>query len=140
MRCSMVRFLSRLHASLFRATRGVIGRRLVNNNMLLLTTRGRCSNRRHTVPLLYLEGSDGLLILVASYGGRSRHPDWYLNLGADAAAEIQIRGKRFAVLASTASPTERAEWWPQVVTAFAGYADYQARTSRKIPIVLLRPA
>ena len=136
---SMVRFLSRLHRSLFRVTRGVVGRRLVNNDMLLLTTRGRRSGRPHTVPLLYLEGSNDLIVLVASYGGRPHHPDWYTNLCANANAEIQIKGRRSQVLATTAGPVERAEWWPRAVTAYAGYADYQARTDREIPIVLLRP-
>ncbi len=138
MRRSTVRILSKLHTGLYRATRGLVGRRLVANDMLLLTTRGRHSGRPHTVPLLYIEGDDGLLVIVASFGGHSRHPDWYENLLASADARIQIRDRRLAVAARTATPAERAKWWPRLVSAFSGYADYQAKTSREIPIVLLR--
>jgi len=134
-----VRFLSHLHLAIFRATRGRIGKRLVNNDMLLLTTTGRRSGRPHTVPLLYLVEGD-TLVVIASYGGHSHHPDWYLNLIADPAATVHRHRDHRAVTARTASPGERAAWWPRVVAAFEGYAGYQAKTDREIPIVFLEPA
>jgi deazaflavin-dependent oxidoreductase (nitroreductase family) len=133
----MVRLLSKLHAGVYQATRGVVGRRLVNNDILLLTTRGRHSGQPHTVPLVYLEGEGDDHVLVASFGGRPHHPDWYENLCADPNVEIQVRGRRFAARARTATPAEQEKWWPRAVSAFAGYADYQAKTTRKIPIVFL---
>ncbi len=131
-------WLSRMHASVYRLTGGTVGRRLVNNDMLLLTTTGRVSGRPHTVPLLYLTDGDRLVV-IASWGGRPYHPEWYRNLLADSHAQVEIPGKRLRVTARTASPAERAAWWPRVVAAYDGYAEYQARTDRTIPVVFLDP-
>jgi len=135
-RDSTVRRLSRLHAFLFRATRGLVGRRLVDNDMLLLTTTGRVSGEPHTVPLLFLSEGD-TLVVIASYGGRDQHPDWYLNLVEEPHVEVQVRGERRKMRARTADPEERAEWWPRIVRAYDGYREYQGRTDRVIPVVLL---
>lgn len=138
MRDSRVKRYSALHRDLYRATGGVVGRRLVANDMLLLTTRGRNTGRPHTVPLLYLrEGDD--LVVVASYGGRDRHPDWYVNLLREPTATAQIRNRKLQVKARTADPEERALWWPRIVDAYSDYAEYQLRTDREIPVVLLEP-
>ena len=128
--------LSRLHKLLYRATRGVVGRRLVNNDMLLLTTTGRTTGEEHTVPLLYLEdGND--LVVVASWGGRDNNPHWYQNLAADPRVVVQVRGRRWPATAATAGPQRRAELWPQVVAAYGEYETYQSRTDREIPVVIL---
>jgi deazaflavin-dependent oxidoreductase (nitroreductase family) len=137
-RDSTAKRLSALHRVLFRITRGVIGRRFVHNDMLLLTTTGRNSGRPHTVPLLYLTEGDTVAV-IASWGGRPHHPEWYLNLAADPQVEVQIDGERAPMKARTASPRERAVWWPRAVAAYAGYRDYQSRTEREIPVVLLEP-
>lgn len=134
-----VRQLSRFHRLLFRLTGGWIGRRLVRNDMLLLATTGRKTGRNHTVPLLYLE-EEGTLVLIASYGGRPRHPHWYLNLVAEPLVVVQKRWRRRSYLARTADPEERARWWPRVVGAYPKYREYQSRTDREIPIVLLEPS
>lgn len=138
MRDSSVRRWSRIHTLLYKATGGVIGRRLVDNDMLLLTTTGRESGDRHTVPLLYLT-DDGRYVVIASYGGRDRHPEWYLNLIEDPIVEVQTPGSNQRMAARTASPEERAEWWPRVVEAYHGYRAYQRRTDREIPVVFLEP-
>lgn len=130
------RRLSRLHRAVLRLSGFRIGRRLVANDMLLLTTRGRRSGRPHTVPLLYL-GDDGAAVVVASWGGRDHHPDWYLNLLSNPAAQTTIDGERRPVRARTASGVEREHWWRRAVAAYPGYARYQARTEREIPIVIL---
>lgn len=107
--------------------------------MLLLTTRGSVTGKPHTVPLLYLR--DGrTLVVIASWGGRPDNPDWYRNLCRDPRATVQVRSKRWAVRARTASVGERALWWPRIVAAYPGYRVYQARTYRVIPVVLLEPA
>ena len=134
----LVKQLSRLHASVYRMTGGAIGSRLVDNDMLLLTTTGRSTGRPHTVPLLYLE-DDCRFVVIASYGGRPDHPEWYHNLEQDPHAEVRTRSGRQEVTAETMSADDRARWWPQVVDAYHDYATYQARTSREIPIVRLHP-
>lgn len=138
MRDATARRLSRLHTLLYRATGGVIGRRLVNNDMLLLTTIGRRSGRPHTVPLLYLADGDRLVV-IASWGGRPADPEWYQNLVAQPKAQVQVRGSRHHVVARVADEDERERWWPRVVAAYQGYAAYQARTDRPIPVVFLDP-
>lgn len=130
--------MSRLHRWLYETTRGGVGKRLVDNDILLLTTTGRRTGRPHTVPLLYLRAGDTLGV-IASYGGRDRHPAWYLNLVATPEVEVQVRKERFEARARTASPDERSSWWPRVVAAYGDYAVYQTRTERVIPVVLLEP-
>lgn len=138
MRDSSVRRWSRIHAVAYRLTSGRLGARLVANDMLLLTTTGHVSGQEHTVPLLFLRDGPNLVV-IASYGGRPNHPAWYRNLVADPAVTVQIGEKRHSMVARTADPEERATWWPQVVAAYEGYAEYQSRTDREIPIVFLEP-
>ncbi len=136
MRDLNVKLLSRLHTALYRLTGGRVGRRLVDNDMLLLTTTGRRSGTEHTVPLLYLRDGDDLVV-IASYGGRPNHPEWYRNLLTNPRATVQILGETFPVRATTMTPQERSEWWPRVVDAYSDYAEYQSRTTREIPVVRL---
>jgi F420H(2)-dependent quinone reductase len=134
----LVRRLSKLHKVIYKATGGLIGRRLVSNDMLLLTTTGRRTGKPHTVPLLYLE-EGGRLVVIASYGGRPNHPSWYLNLLADPDVTVQTPDDRFDATASTAGVDERAAWWPKIVDAYRGYSAYQDKTNREIPVVFLDP-
>jgi deazaflavin-dependent oxidoreductase (nitroreductase family) len=130
--------MSSWHRVLYRVTGGVIGRRLVDNDILLLTTRGRVTGREHTVPLLYLRDGESLVV-IASYGGRDRHPGWYLNLFADPSVTAQTGRDRRSFQARTATEEEREMWWPRVVAAYSDYAVYQSRTERQIPVVMLEP-
>lgn len=133
------RVLSRFHRTVFRLTRGLIGRRLVDNDMLLLTTTGRRSGKPHTVPLLYLRDGDRLVV-IASWGGRDRHPHWYLNLVEHPEVVVQEPfGRPRPMRARTATADERAVWWPKVLEAYEGYAVYESRTDREIPVVFLEP-
>ncbi|MCP4308681.1 MAG: nitroreductase family deazaflavin-dependent oxidoreductase [bacterium] len=138
MRDRTAKNLSTLHTSLFRLTRGRVGRRLVNNDMLLLSTTGRVSGKTHTIPLLYLrDGTD--FVVVASWGGRDNHPEWYANLQCNPTATAQIEGRRIPVEARTADAAQRGRLWPAVVATYDGYREYQGRTDREIPIVILSP-
>jgi len=130
--------LSSLHRVLYRSTRGAVGRRLVDNDMCLLTTTGRRSGKEHTVPLLYLRDEERLVV-IASWGGRDEHPHWYVNLLADPEANVQVLGDLWPVTATTATPDERDAWWPRVLDAYDGYAVYESRTDREIPVVFLDP-
>jgi deazaflavin-dependent oxidoreductase (nitroreductase family) len=131
-----VRRISALHAFVYRTTNGRLGHRLVNNDMLLLTTVGRLTGREHTVPLLYLRDDDRLVV-IASYGGRPTHPEWYRNLDAHPKASVQMLGEHFDVETTTMTGIERSEWWPTIVDAYRDYAVYQSRTDRQIPVVWL---
>ena len=138
MKDSAVKRWSAVHKVLYRATRGVVGRRLVDNDMLLLTTTGRSTGKPHTVPLLYLSDDDRLVV-IASYGGRDHHPEWYLNLRSTPDVTVELPGGRRHLTARTASAEERGELWPRVLNAYHGYAVYESRTDREIPVVILGP-
>lgn len=133
-----LKLASQFHRSLYQLTGGLLGTRLVNNDMLLLTTTGHRTGKRHTVPLLYLSDM-GRYVVIASYGGRPQNPAWYTNLVANPEVEVQIGRRRFAVTARTADPDERAALWPLIVDAYKRYAEYQARTDREVPVVYLDP-
>ena len=82
---------------------------------------------------------DGRVVLVASYGGDDRHPAWFLNLRDHPSVEVTTGGRRRTMKARVASSEERARLWPEVVQAYSGYGQYQTRTSREIPLVILEP-
>lgn len=138
MRDQTARRLSSLHRVLFRATGGLVGRRLVDNDMLLLTTIGRVTGTSHTVPLLFLD-DDPDVVVIASWGGRPEHPEWFLNLEADPRVEVELHRRRFHARARILEEPERSTWWDSAVAAHAGYAGYQAKTDRVIPLVRLSP-
>jgi deazaflavin-dependent oxidoreductase (nitroreductase family) len=104
--------------------------------MLLLTTVGRTTGTEHTVPLLYLREGQRLVV-IASFGGRPEHPEWYRNLEAQSQASVQILGDHIEVEATTMTDAEHSEWWPRIVAAYSDYAVYQSRTDRQIPVVWL---
>ncbi len=102
----------------------------------LLTTRGRVTGNPTTTPLIY--GRDGeRYLLVASRGGAPRHPGWYRNLARDPNVELQVIGDRFAATARTATPEEKPALWAIMVGIFPTYDEYQARTEREIPVVVI---
>ena len=78
-------------------------------------------------------------MVIASYGGRPHHPTWYQNLLAEPAVQVQVRSRRLRMVARTAGSEERERWWPHLVSAYDGYAVYQSRTDREIPVVILEP-
>jgi len=126
----------RVHTALFRLTNGRIGGRMGTQRILLLTTTGRASGRRRTVPLTYFEDGERLVI-IASAGGAPRDPAWWRNLQLRPEAHVQVGRERRAVRARIASPEERARLWPRVKRENPAYAEYEKRTSREIPVVLL---
>lgn len=130
--------LTGTHRFWYRVSNGRIGGRFGKLNVLLLTTTGRKSGRPWTTPLTYLQDGENLVV-IASNGGAARHPTWYLNLRADPAATLELPGRTISASAETASPEEKARLWPRIVEMYGGYADYQRRTSRDIPVVILRP-
>jgi deazaflavin-dependent oxidoreductase (nitroreductase family) len=105
---------------------------------LLLTTTGRKSKRRLVLPLIYGKAGKGYAI-VASKGGAPAHPAWYLNLRDDPDVEVQVAAAKFAATARIAQGAERATLWKQMAAIYPPYDDYQRRTTREIPVVVLEP-
>jgi len=106
--------------------------------VLLLTTTGRKTGERRTIPLLYLEDGENLAV-VASNGGAPKHPDWWLNLRVAPEAIAEVGRRKLRVRAEEASPEEKERLWPRLVAMYGPYESYQRRTDREIPVVLLRP-
>jgi deazaflavin-dependent oxidoreductase (nitroreductase family) len=105
---------------------------------LLLTTTGRKSKRRQTLPLIYGKTKSGYAI-VASKGGAPSHPAWFLNLRDDPTVDVQVAADQFRARARVASGGERAALWQQMAAIYPPYDDYQRRTQREIPVVVLEP-
>lgn len=134
----LIRALSRVHGAIYRTSRGRLLGRLAGMPVLLLTTTGRRTGRRRTATLTYFrDGGD--LVLIGSFGGSDLPPAWWLNLQADPKASVLIGGTTSTVTARAATVEERDRLWPLVTTTNPGYARYQERTARPIPVVLLMP-
>jgi deazaflavin-dependent oxidoreductase (nitroreductase family) len=106
---------------------------------LELHTTGRKSGQRRAVMLTAPVREPGRIVLVASKGGDERDPEWYRNLVANPEVEVTIDGATQPMRARTATEAERAELWPRIVAAYSGYAGYQRRTTRQIPVVIVEP-
>ena len=104
-----------------------------------LHTTGRKTGQRRSTLLTAPVHEDGRVVLVASKGGDDRDPLWYRNLVADPDVELTIAGVTTPMRARTASAEERAELWPRITQAYKGYAGYQKRTDREIPVVICEP-
>jgi F420H(2)-dependent quinone reductase len=133
-----LRAMGAAHAALYRRTRGKRGGTMMKVPILLLTTRGRKTGKTRTTPLMYSRDGDNL-VLIASVGGSPQNPGWYHNLQGQE-AEVQIGGERRRVRARDAEGEERERLWAQMVGLYPSYADYQRKTSRRIPVVVLEPA
>jgi deazaflavin-dependent oxidoreductase (nitroreductase family) len=125
------------HAVVYRATHGLIGHRFPGAPpTLLLDHVGAKSGKARTTPLTYLSDGDDFVI-VASKGGYPKNPAWFHNLRANPDTTVQVGARRRAVRARVATAAERTRLWPKVVALYGGYRDYQARTDREIPLVIL---
>jgi F420H(2)-dependent quinone reductase len=132
------KWATKAHSSLYRATGGRVGGRLVGSPVLLLVTTGRRSGRRRTTPLLYLEDR-GRYVIVASNGGAPTTPLWWLNLRANPDATAELGGRKIRVQASEARGEEKRRLWKRLVAMYPSYEGYQRKTDREIPVVLLEP-
>jgi deazaflavin-dependent oxidoreductase (nitroreductase family) len=127
------------HTVAYRLTGGLIGHRFPGAPpSLLLDHVGAKSGTKRTSPLTYLRDGDDFVI-VASKGGHPSNPGWFYNLRANPDTTIQVGSKRRPVHAREANPEERTRLWPKVVEIYSGYAGYQKRTDREIPLVILEP-
>lgn len=141
----IIKVMSRVNIRLYRLTGGRIGKNWRIGAgfkkpvpICLLTTTGRKSGQARTVPLCFLQ--DGAnIVLVASQGGLPSNPQWYGNLRANPAVEIEIGTKRGAYRGRKASAAERTRLWPQLVELYADFDSYQSWTDRQIPVVICEP-
>jgi len=135
----VIRVMSALNVWVYRVSGGRIGGRFRGGApVCLLTTRGRKTGEPRVAPLLYLADGERVVI-VASKGGMAKSPLWYGNLVAQPDCEVEIGSTRRAMRARTASPAEKAALWPRLVAMYRDYDDYQARTTRDIPVLILTP-
>lgn len=126
------------HVAAYRETGGEVGYLWNGVPTLLLTVTGRRSGRPLTSALIFGRSGDDYLV-VASMGGAPVHPQWYRNLEAKPDAEIQVRDRRIAVTARTATPDEKPRLWRVMTEVWPNYDAYQSRTERDIPVVVLTP-
>lgn len=135
----MFKGVTALHETMYRVSGGRIGGSVMGMPVLILTTIGRKSGqKRNTMLTYFVDGDD--VVLIASKGGHPRHPLWYLNLSANPEVEV-LRGRtKEARAARTATDEEKARLWPIITAKYKGYADYQEKTDRDIPVVILSPS
>lgn len=131
-------FIWRNHKRLYRLTGGKLGGRIGGNPVLLLTTKGRKSGEPRTVALAHLEKSEKWVV-IASFAGQPRHPGWWLNLLEDPVGKVQKGATVTDIRAREAEGEEREALWTAICEQEAGFAEYQTRTDRRIPVVVLEP-
>ncbi len=128
-----------IHRAVFNASKGQIFGKAFGMLIVELVTTGRRSGKERSTMLAVPIVDGSRLVLVASFGGDDRHPAWYLNLQANPEVRATIAGSTCTMIARIATNEERAELWPRITSVFEGYARYQERTERPIPVIILEP-
>ena len=128
-----------IHRAIFNVSKGRIFGKAFGMPLIELVTTGRRSGKARATMLSVPIIDGDRLVLVASFGGDDRHPAWYLNLQANPEVRATRAGSSRTMIARSATEEERAELWPQITSVFEGYARYQERTERPIPVVILEP-
>lgn len=137
----MLKTMNTLHKGLLKVSFGKLGWDAGNMPVLELTTTGRKSGQPRSVMLTSPHQDGERIVIVASKGGNAEHPAWFLNLRDDPNVQVAFKGAApKPMLARVATAEERAELWPVITSAYKGYAGYQEKTSREIPLVFLDPA
>ncbi len=126
------------HVDRYRETGGEEGHDWNGTQALILTTTGRKSGEPRDNPLIYGRSGEHYLV-VASKGGAPDPPAWYLNLEANPETEIQVWDKRLKTRARIATPEEKPEMWKEMTSHWPDYDNYQKKTDREIPVVVLEP-
>jgi deazaflavin-dependent oxidoreductase (nitroreductase family) len=129
---------SSVHAGVYRATGGKLFGRMGKSPILILNTVGRKSGKKRATPLLYaVDGED--FVIIASKGGDPSHPAWYLNLMANPDATVEVKGREVRVTAEQVEGEEKMRLWQKMAELYPTYDDYQKKTEREIPLLILRP-
>lgn len=124
------------HVKRYVETDGAEGHDWQGTTTLILTTTGRKSGEQRSTPLIYQPFGDDLLV-VASKGGSDTPPLWYLNLQANPEVQVQVKGDRFTARARTATAEEKPAMWRTMAATWPQYDEYQKKTDRDIPVVVL---
>jgi deazaflavin-dependent oxidoreductase (nitroreductase family) len=138
-RASWIKRIGKIHTPLYRLSGGLLGGRVDGLDILLLTTIGKKSGLPRTVPLPYFRDGSRY-VLVASFGGYDKNPAWLGNLKATPRVEVQVGSAKFTSHAQVAEGAERERIWNQVTHDFPRYLEYQKKTQRQIPVVILERA
>jgi deazaflavin-dependent oxidoreductase (nitroreductase family) len=124
------------HVKRYVETDGEEGHEWEGTTTLILTTTGRKTGQSRSTPLIYQQYGDDVLV-VASKGGDDQPPLWYLNLQAEPEVQVQVKGDRYTARARTATPEEKPDMWRTMAAAWPAYNDYQQKTDREIPVIVL---
>ncbi len=139
----VTKVMSKMQAWIYRRSGGKYGGKfLQDTDVCLLTTTGRKSGKPRTTPLIYLEDGEDVII-VASKGGFSDHPQWYLNLRANPSARLQRGSETIEMRAREAAPEEVEQIWPRLLELYSDFDEYKGRAlarDRVIPLIVLTPA
>jgi deazaflavin-dependent oxidoreductase (nitroreductase family) len=129
---------SGVHTGLYRATGGKLFGRMGKSPIMLLNTVGRKTGRKRTSPLLYvMDGED--FVIIASKGGAPAHPAWYLNLKANPDATVEVGDREVRVRPEEVDSEEKVRLWQKMIEMYPTYDDFQTKTKREIPLLVLRP-
>lgn len=135
----IIKLMSRSTSWLYKKTGGRVGGKFLQGApVALLTTIGRKTGEPRVVPLLFLRDGNRV-VLVASKGGATNHPLWYLNLKANPDVTVQIKDEVLQLKSRDATEAERAQYWPRLVAMYSSFDDYQSWTDRVIPVVICDP-
>ncbi len=132
----IVRVGTDLHVLVYRLTGGKA--QIAKYPTMLLTTRGRKTGKFRTIPLVYVTDGDRFII-AAAYAGSDQNPTWWLNLQQSKEAVVQVMRRKVRVQYELAVPEEREDFWRRLVAMYPYFAEYQERTQRKIPVIILKP-
>jgi len=135
----LMKGMNAVHKTLLKVSGGRWGATLGSMPVVELHTVGRSSGKRRSTMLTAPVHDEGTYVLVASKGGDDRDPDWFRNLVANPDVELTVDGTTIPLTARVATEEEKAELWPRIVEAYKGYAGYQEKTDRNIPVVICEP-
>jgi deazaflavin-dependent oxidoreductase (nitroreductase family) len=134
----LIKMFLAIHVFIYRLTSGKLMGKFGSNPILLLDTVGRKSGQKRTTPLMYLRDGKNYVV-AASNGGADAPPGWYFNLKGSPKTMIQVLGEKITVNAQEAPTKERDRLWKQLTTRAPQFAEYEKKTSRVIPMFILRP-
>jgi F420H(2)-dependent quinone reductase len=134
-----VKMLLNAHAAMYRLSGGKLGGKMGPNSILLLTTTGRKSQQKRTIPLGYFKDGENFVI-TASNAGQPQHPGWYFNLKNDPHATIEVGKEKIDVTAEQADPEQKKRLWAKLISIAPQYDGYTRKTNRDIPMMILHPA
>ena len=133
-----IKLLMTTYVFLYRLTGGAIGGKMVGMPVLLLNSIGRKSGKKRTTPVAYIRDGTNYVV-TASNGGAATNPGWFYNLQSSPQTTIQVMAETLSVVAQQANPEEKSRLWSQLIKVAPNFEEYQRKSSREIPMVILHP-